>query len=623
MAELVLEEISFQTLFQMANDAIFVVDSESGLIIDANCKALALVGRTIEEIKEMTFDQLHPPQSRKQLKSAFARRTITGESTLKPCDLYHKDGRIIPCELSGCRISLGDRQVALGIFRDLTERHKVLEDLRIRDVAIDSLASGVCIVDARDPELPIIYVNDGFKRTTGYSEEECLGKNCRFLQRDDTNQEALTRLRAAVTNGESCEVRLKNYRKDGKAFWNELRISPVRDEDGVLTHFVGIQIDVTDRVISRQKLEESESRYRTLANSAEDLITQRNLEGHVGFVSASVQRHLGWNPEEFAKKDFAEWIHPEDRHAFLQGIQSLSPDNESTILTYRILRAQGDYIWMESTETLIGHSPDSAPEIVGIGRDITKRHQAQIETKVSLQKERELNQIKTRFIHLVSHEFRTPLTAINASASFLKEWGPVVTKDKRERHFRNISSSLKRMNRMLDDVLFVNRHETKCLELKPVEQTIVPFCEQLIDETNSIFPGRKINFSSDMSPDQSFPIDPDLMVHILQNLFSNAMKFSSPECPVNFSVDLDEAGEYLVWNLSDCGRGIRVEDHEAVFEPFRRGTNSENIKGTGLGLYIVKRAVERHGGTIDFHSKPNEGTSFTVRIPRTPPNPCE
>ena len=128
-------------------------------------------------------------------------------------------------------------------------------ELLLHDRAMAASSCGITIADASLPNMPLIYVNDAFERITGYSPAEVLGKNCRFLQGDDHHQPALTELKAAIQEGQNCKILLRNYRKDGSFFWNELFMSPIYDETNHLTHFIGIQTDVTEREEAQHALE--------------------------------------------------------------------------------------------------------------------------------------------------------------------------------------------------------------------------------------------------------------------------------------------------------------------------------------------------------------------------------
>jgi PAS domain S-box-containing protein len=159
---------------------------------------------------------------------------------------------------------------------------KVEAELELRDRALATTAEGVTITDARLPDNPLIYANAGFERLTGYSAEDVLGRNCRFLQGPDTDRDTLERLRSAIRRRQSCTVQLLNYRKDGTTFWNRLSITPVRDASGEVTHFIGVQSDVTDQKETEETLQRA---IRDLKVAGER--TKRDLE-----AAAAVQRTL-------------------------------------------------------------------------------------------------------------------------------------------------------------------------------------------------------------------------------------------------------------------------------------------------------------------------------------------
>ncbi|WP_017717108.1 PAS domain S-box protein [Kamptonema formosum] len=168
------------------------------------------------------------------------------------------------------RLAVSGSQEVIVLVRDITERLRTEERLRLLERAIDASSNGIVITDATQPENPIIYVNKGFERIAGYAAEEVTGQNCRFLQSEDSNQPGFQEMRQAIQEQRECSVKLRNYRKDGTLFWNQLSISPIRDASGNVTQFVGVQTDITDRMRVEAELQQSQSHLAGVLNSSLD-----------------------------------------------------------------------------------------------------------------------------------------------------------------------------------------------------------------------------------------------------------------------------------------------------------------------------------------------------------------
>ncbi len=202
----------------------------------------------------------------------------------------------------------------LATLRDVTDRKRAEEMLWLYDRAMAATSTGVTISDATNPEHPIIYCNPAFESMTGYRREEIIGKNCRFLQGSDTDSEALEIIRQALTTESECQVILKNYRKDRTVFWNSLSISPVRDKTGKLTHFIGVQRDITDRKQAEESLRKSEAQSREqsaqLAAALDELknthsqLVQSEKMSSLGLLIAGVAHEIN-NPVSFIHGNLA------------------------------------------------------------------------------------------------------------------------------------------------------------------------------------------------------------------------------------------------------------------------------------------------------------------------------
>ncbi len=184
--------------------------------------------------------------------------------------------------------------LALDQFRAFDEIKRSEQELRLRDQAISSSTSGITISDARQPDMPLIYVNEAFEQITGYAFAEAIGRNCRFLQNDDRDQEGLIELRAALSEGRDCQVTLRNYRKNGELFYNELSIAPVRDDQGNITHFVGISNDITERMQSQQEIARRAAELETIARVSAAATTILDVDELLQTVSDLTQSNFGY-----------------------------------------------------------------------------------------------------------------------------------------------------------------------------------------------------------------------------------------------------------------------------------------------------------------------------------------
>ena len=257
--------------------------------------------------------------------------------------------------------------------------------------------------------------------------------------------------------------------------------------------------------------------------------------------------------------------------------------------------------------------PGKKPEgITALIIDISKQKEMEKTTLEALQKEKALNEIKTNFISMTSHEFRTPLTTILSSAELLAKYYKKWEETKIMGHYSKIQNSVQFMIAMLDEVLIISRSDRGKLAFNPSHLNIKDFSAEIIEQVKmQALPSHNIIFNYKL-PYQNIYADPKLLNHILSNLLTNSLKFSPAGGDIALLVE-DEC-DNIKFIVTDNGIGIPSEDVPNLFEPFFRARNSSGIKGTGLGLSIVKRYVDLHNGEISLESQPGQGTKFFVKI---------
>jgi signal transduction histidine kinase len=249
------------------------------------------------------------------------------------------------------------------------------------------------------------------------------------------------------------------------------------------------------------------------------------------------------------------------------------------------------------------------------------RAQAEAAVRESLRQQQQFNEVRSRFLAVISHEFRNPLNSILFSSELLERYGNTVEPDRRDLYFRRIHGAVHRMNQLLDDVLIMGEADAGKLDYKPAPMDLKQFCQELLSEIQPeeapICPVEFIYHVLGMSSSEMNPsLDRKLLNHILGNLLSNAVKYSTPGMPVRFQVLVSE--EEILFKIQDQGIGIPEADRSSLFSDFHRASNVKAIPGTGLGLSIVKQCVEIHGGTVELDSIENQGSTFRVRLPIAP-----
>jgi len=237
------------------------------------------------------------------------------------------------------------------------------------------------------------------------------------------------------------------------------------------------------------------------------------------------------------------------------------------------------------------------------------------ETQKALSTEQELNILKTQFINVVSHEYRTPLTVIYSSAELLSVYWDRFNETKRNTHFQSILAQVSFMIKLLEDVLIISKSDTGNIECNPESLDIRNFLEHLVETLNASDKGKheiNVSFITDC---YTYHLDKILLRFILENLISNAIKYSPNGSTV--SIEVEELQQEIHFRIQDKGIGIPEQDLDRLFDSFFRAENVGTVQGTGIGLAIVKRCVELHQGTIEVSSMVEVGTTFTVTFPIT------
>ncbi len=460
------------------------------------------------------------------------------------------------------------------------------------------------------PDGQIIEANQAAVEAYGYERTQLLGLNFQALQVSTTTKALPEQMADAVNQSRLFETIARH--KNGSTFPVEVSWqSEVIDQSRV---FLSIIRDISKRKRAEEAFYQSEAKFRNFVENANDIIYSLTTEGMFSYVSPNWIDILGHDLKEIEGNAFISFIHPDDLSVCLNFFQKVvTTGAKHSGLEYRIKHKDGSWRWHTTSGSVSKDTQGKILAFIGICRDITAAKQAEAEVRMALEKEKELSELKSSFISMTSHEFRTPLSIILSSADLVELYGHKWTEEKKLTHLHRIQAATQRMTQLLDDVLLLGKAEARKLELKLAPLNLDKFCSDLIEELQlGAGSNYVINLVKRGQCTKTY-MDEKLLRHIFTNLLSNAIKYSPEGSTVNFEV-LCENGQ-AVFQIKDRGIGIPEEDQKRLFESFHRANNVGTIPGTGLGLAIVKNSVELHGGKIIVDSEIGVGTVFTVILP--------
>lgn len=394
------------------------------------------------------------------------------------------------------------------------------------------------------------------------------------------------------------------------------------EEKQILT-FVAEQFALAiERKRAGQALRESEEKHRALFEASSQGVTLHDEHRFLA-VNAAALRVFGLAREEEAlgrhPAEFAAPIQPGGQPAEALARQFIAEcmARGTARFDWLVRAAGGKETPVEVILTRV--QMGGRPLIQAVMHDITDRKKAEAELLKALAREKELSALKTNFVSMVSHEFRTPLGIIMSSVDILGAYLARLEPAEREEHLASIRKNVRRMSSLMEEVLLLSRADAGKLSFTPAPLDLPAFSQRLAEEIHSAT-GRRcpIRFSVHW-PLETAEADERLLRHILANLLTNAVKYSPENSPVDFSLRLKEGR--ALFQIQDLGIGIPEQDQPWLFNAFHRGRNVGGIPGTGLGLVIVKRCAELHGGAIRLESAPGQGTRIELELPVTRSHP--
>lgn len=370
-------------------------------------------------------------------------------------------------------------------------------------------------------------------------------------------------------------------------------------------------------------LRKSEGQFRQIFRDASIGMALANIRTRrFTKVNSALCQMLDFSEAEFLTLVIDDITHPQDLSQDMRHLLQASYGQiESYRLEKRFLKKDNQILWASSTVTVLRDTDGHPTSILIMIEDTSDRKAAETQTRktealrLELDKEKELNSLRTRFFSMASHEFRTPIGAILMNANILEYANDTPLNQKSLRSLQRIRANVKHLISLLDDVLTINRADTGRLEFQPQLQDVRDLCSRVIEElfTEDTHFDR-VKFQTEGDRQYLAMIDEKLFHHMLTNLLANALKYSDPKSEVLIDLSAKELGKISI-QIRDRGIGIGEKDVPHLFDAFYRGENVGKVTGSGLGLTIVKKSVEMHGGEIEVKSQVGIGTCFNVILP--------
>jgi len=582
----------------------------NGIFIEINQTELDWMGYSREEvIGKMHIDTFLAPE----FKGAFLQHQhlLISDEGVKDLELQlqRKDGSLFHVELSATakRDDKGQLVMSRSVLTDVTEkkkaelnRKKTNEKFRI---LLESLHEGVLLIDtAGNYEYANPWLFDMLGQSPVLADQVPEGTDSCFLQKLLHQVHPILK---DIREERHSEI-INLERTDGSVLPVRMEWTSIRDGSGEAMGYMGTFVDMTVYTIYEEELRSREEHFRSLIESSSDLIMILDEEMKIRYISPSVSGVLGYTPSERVGRTAAENIHPEDLSFVKKTIElTAAAPGETHTEIYRCRHKDGSWKHMEAKGKALFSKEEDCLLFIINARDISEQTKAEVQLQYKV---KELN----TFMYKASHDLRAPLSSLLGLIGITKQ---VRNQEELPAYFEMIEESTRKMDNILLDLVSITKISQGVPDVKEI--ILQDLVEEVVASLENSPEFRKIEFITDFQLRRPFYSDLNLIRSLIQNLLDNSAKYQSDREGNYVKLEATETPYSLVLKISDNGIGIPVAFHKKVYDMFYRATTTSN--GTGLGLYIVKNAIEKLGGTIELESKEGEGTTFFIELPNACP----
>lgn len=520
------------------------------------------------------------------------------------------------------RQSDGSPLEIMGIHSDINEQKIKEAELQLVTKEIQDITNAVnenSLVSITDNQGVIISVNEKFCELSGYTPSEMIGQNHRMVNSGYHDELFWKDMWNTITAGQTWKGEVKNQSKDGSIYWVSSVIKPILNESGLISRFLSIRQDITDRKNIEQARQESEVRL-SLATQA----------GGVGVWDWHIPSNtLSWDDQMFAlygvsKEDFSSaydaWmngLHDEDKQPNDDLIQEVLAGNQEFNTEFRVVHPTGEIRNIKALATVIRDEEGHPIRMIGTNWDYTDEKESLRQFEEAKEQAENASKAKSEFLANMSHEIRTPLNGVIGFTELLKN---TPLSSAQQQYVNNANVSGHTLLGIINDILDFSKIEAGMLELDIIQTDVVELLENSIDIVK--FTAEKNGIELLLNIDPSMPryaeVDPVRLKQILANLLSNAVKFTQTgevELKTIYQVNQEGQGQ-LQLSVRDTGIGITDEQQSKLFKSFSQADSSTTRKfgGTGLGLVISAMIANKMGSEITIDSTIDLGTTFSLEL---------
>ncbi len=477
---------------------------------------------------------------------------------------------------------------------------------------------------------PTRYISPQIERILGFTPEEWLADPTRWdrLVHADDRERAAAADRTHHETGEPLDIELRVHDKDGNLLWLRDQAVIIRDDDGSPLFSQGIMFDVTERRLAEERLADAEQRYRAIVEHVPAAIYLHSPTDAMEtvYMSPQIADIVGVPPDAWlADPDlWYRLVVPEDRERALTDFLAAVEAGENWRAEYRVRTPDGRTVWIHDETTFLTDEHGEPLLVQGVMFDVTERKLAEQALRDSEQREREaaerlraLDEMKNTFLAAVSHELRSPLTSILGLALTL-ERAPDIKGQDRDDLLARLAANAKKLDRLLKDLLDIDRLNRGIVEPQYRVTDVGAIARRTVEHLDALA-GREVLVQTDPVV---IPVDPPKIERIVENLLMNAARHTDVDKRIWLIVTPYDGGVRIT--VEDDGPGVPADIRAAIFEPFRQGpTRSPHSPGTGIGLSLVARFAELHGGRAWVDEREGGGAAFHVVIPGKVPDHAE